>query len=279
MKPILAAFLLLLAAIASPAAALADAPHRIGPAPAGRPLRVITLAPSITEIVLELGARDRLVGVSRYDDAPDVQGLQRVGGYLDPSPEAILALRPDLLIAQPSPGNRAPVEQLSRLGVPVLVLPLGNVAEVLASVRAVGEALGDAPAGEAAARRIEAGLAEVRAISANRPRTRALVVYTWQPLVAAGPGSFADELLIIAGAENAAPKGGNAYPTLSAEAALVSDPAVVIDASGGHGAGTPLPGWSARLRKPASNALFRPGPRLVEAVRELAHLIHPELER
>lgn len=272
--PGLAALLLLLGWIL-PTRAGADAPYRIGPGPAGPARRIVTLAPSITEIVLALDAADRLVGVSRFDDAPEVKGLPSVGGFLDPSPERILGLRPDLLIVQPSPGNKSPVERLATLGIPVLVLPLHTTDEILASVRAVGEALGKAEAGETLAGALSKRMDTIRQRNERRSRKKALIVYTWQPLVVAGPGSFADELLILAGGENAASGAMGAYPTLSAEAALARDPAVVIDASGGHGAGQPLPGWAGRIVQPKSNALFRPGPRVVEALEEMEALLHP----
>lgn len=266
-------FLSLLGLLAA-APAGAEAPYRLGPEPQGPARRVVTLAPSITEIVLGLGGADRLVGVSRFDDAPEVSGLPNVGGFLDPVPERILGLRPDLLIVQPSPGNRGPVERLASLGIPVLVLPLHTTAEILSSVHAVGDALGKEEEGRALARGIATRLEAVRQRNLKREKKKALIVYTWQPLVVAGAGSFADELLGLAGGTNSAHGTSGAYPTLSAEAALARDPAVIIDASGGHGAGKPLPGWEGRIVTPASNALFRPGPRVVEALEEMETLLH-----
>lgn len=254
--------------------ARAEAPFRLGPVPDAPPARVVTLAPSLTEIVLDLGAGRLLAGVSRYDDAAQVASLPRVGGYLDPAPEAILALRPDLLLVEPSPGNRAVVERLAALGVPVLVLPLKNVADTLVSIRAVAEALGRADDGAAAAARIERALSRLRSCAGgNAPRT--LVVYGWQPLVAAGPGSFADELLTLVGAVNAAAGLAGPYPTLSVEAVLVSEPAFVLDASGGHGGSRPLEPLAGRVRRLRTSAFFRPGPRLVEAAEELCAILHP----
>lgn len=260
----------------APASALAEAPYRLGKEGSETPRRVITLAPSITEIVLDLGMGDRLVGVSRYDDADEVKSLARVGGFLDPSPEAILRLEPDLLLVQPSPGNRATVMRLASLGVPILVLPLQSIQEVHDSVVAVGEALGSTAEGKALAAKIRQGLEEVRRAAANRPPTSVLIVYTWSPLVVAGPGSFADELLGIVGARNVAGGLASPYPTLPGETALAYDPAVVVDASGGHGgSGASFTDWEGRVRKPASNALFRPGPRVVQGARDLSALLAP----
>lgn len=253
--------------------AAAAAPHWLGERPAETPRRIVTLAPSITEMVIDLGGADRLVGVSRHDDAPEVAALPRVGGFVDPAPEAVLRLAPDAVLVQPSPGNRGPVERLAELGIPILVLPLENVEETLASVRAVGDVLGRHAQGEALATRIEAGLLKAKRRSEGKDRPRVLLVYGWQPLVVAGPGSFSHELLQAAGAENVAAKiARGAYPTLSAEALLAAEPALVIDATGGHG-GESIPGLRAPVRTLDSAGLFRPGPRMLEALAELEALV------
>ena len=94
-----------------------------GPGSSGPPARVVSLAPSITEIVYALGAGGRLVGVcAQCDQPPEVAGVPRVGGYLTPSVEAVLATQPDLVIAVPSPGNREAVRAVERTGVQVLVV-------------------------------------------------------------------------------------------------------------------------------------------------------------
>src|SRR2546423_15447822 len=110
---------------------LAAGPRQhLGPKVPAEVRRVVTLAPSLSEIVLALGARDRLVGVTRFDDDPRTRGVPRVGGYNDPQPEAVLALHPDLLLAEPAPENRGAVETLARLGVPVEAFPLATVASI-----------------------------------------------------------------------------------------------------------------------------------------------------
>ena len=89
--------------------------QHLGPPVPAQVRRVVTLAPSLSEIVLALGAGDRLVGVTRFDDDPRAAKLPRVGGYNDPEPETVLGLHPDLVLAQPAPENRGPVETLARL--------------------------------------------------------------------------------------------------------------------------------------------------------------------
>jgi ABC-type hemin transport system substrate-binding protein len=88
-----------------------------------RPQRIVSLAPSLTETVFALGLGDRLVGVSVYCDyPPEAQRIDRVGTFITPNVEAIVAKRPDVILAVPSPGNRSPVESLERLGFKVVVV-------------------------------------------------------------------------------------------------------------------------------------------------------------
>src|SRR6185312_3707266 len=125
------------------AALLAGAPGAswLGPKPSAHPARVATIAPSLTELVQALGAGDRLVGVSKFDDDPAVAKLPRLGGLMDPSPEAILAVKPELLVVQPSPTIQPLLERVAELGVPVLELPMSNVSEVEIAERELGAAL------------------------------------------------------------------------------------------------------------------------------------------
>lgn len=262
--------------VASLAATPAPPLEYLGPKLPAQVKRVVTLAPSLTETVLALGAGERLVGVSRFDELPQVAALPRVGGFVDPSVEAVLALHPDLVLVQPSPGNRQPVEKLAQLGVSVLSLPLQTVADTLAALREVGRALGLAGKGEALAKGIERARAEVRARAARLPHPRVLFVYGFEPLVVAGPGSFADELLRDAGAVNAAQAARTPYPTYSVEQVLKEAPQVVVDASASDGGAQLerlLP--KARWVKLEGQALLHPGPSLEKGLRQLFDQLHP----
>ena len=117
--------------------------QHLGPPVPAQVRRVVTLAPSLSEIVLTLGAGDRLVGVTRFDDDPRLGKVPRVGGYNDPEPETVLGLHPDLVIAQPAPENRGPVETLARLGIPVEAFTLGDLKEVEDAMEQIGTLLVD----------------------------------------------------------------------------------------------------------------------------------------
>lgn len=251
----------------------------LGRAPEGEVRRVVTLTPSLTDVVLALGAGDRLVGVSRFDERPEVSPLPRVGGFVDPSVEAVMALHPDLVLAEPGPGNRRAVETMAELGAPVLLLPLGTVGDVLAAERATGKALGRAEQGEALARALEATRARIRdRARAERP-VRVLLVYGFEPLVVAGPGGFADELLGDAGAVNVARDAASPYPVYSVERALRSKPDVILDAAdtpAGRDRLRELPGLrEARWAAVPGQTLLHPGPALGRGLEQLFQLLHP----
>src|SRR5712691_2925076 len=113
--------------------------QHLGPPVPAQVRSIVTLAPSLSEIVLALGAGDRLAGVTRFDDDPRIARLPRIGGYNDPQPEAVLGLEPDLVLAEPAPANRGPVETLARLGVPVEAFPLASIADIDQALTGIGK--------------------------------------------------------------------------------------------------------------------------------------------
>jgi iron complex transport system substrate-binding protein len=280
MKTRLVPFVLLAAlclVTAAHAAAPQGGPRFLGPKPPEKVKRVVTLAPSLTETVLALGAGSTLVGVSRFDEAKEVAGLRRVGGFVDPSVEAIIGLKPDLLLVQPSPGNQRPVEKLAELGVPVLLLPLHTVADTLAALRAVGKALGKDKEAESLVQRIESTRTRIREAAKGLEHPRVLLAYGFEPLVVAGPGSFADELLRDAGALNVAADAGSEYPVYSVERAVMASPDVVVDAAHVDTGKDKLTAILSRSRwvEMQSLALLQPGPSLGRGLEELFQLLHP----
>jgi iron complex transport system substrate-binding protein len=275
------ALLVALLALAAPA------PRWLGAArPAGVPARIVTLAPSLTEWAFALGAGARVVGVSRYDAFPaEVADLPRVGGFLDPSVEGILALRPSLVLAAPGPGNRAPLERLAGLGVPVLVLPASRLEDVYATLEVLGPALGAGPRARRLATELRARLAALEARARAAPPVRVAVVYGYQPLVLGGPESLAGALLALLGARNVV-EGAVEYPQVSPEVLRVAAPEVILDGAAAHGlpGSAPWAGWAAvpavrdRRVVPLPEAgLLVPGPRLVDGAQALAAALHPAL--
>jgi len=245
--------------------------QHLGPPVPAQVRRVVTLAPSLSEIVLSLGAGDRLVGVTRFDDDPRAAKLPRVGGYNDPEPETVLGLHPDLVLAQPAPENRGPVETLARLGIPVEAFALDDLAEIETAMEQIGALLGMPERGRALRDELERHRARVRADSAKGPHPRALLIIGLDPLVVAGPRSFAGELLRDTGAVNVAGDSDRPFPRISVEAAVRGRPEVLVICGFEPPQGRlPIPGLpEARVETLRSTALLHPGPRLTEGLDDL----------
>ncbi len=254
-------------------------------------LRVVSLAPSVTETLFALGAGESVVGVSASCNYPPAaRRVDRVGTFLVPNVEAVLAKRPDLVFAVPSPGNRAAVQRLEQLGLRVVVFDPQSVAETEAMIERVGELVGKAGAARDLVRDIEGDIrATAAALEGTRPRA-VLMVVGHAPLVAVGAGVLQDELIRLAGGTNLGARAGRGWPRASIEWVIAQAPEVIVDAAMGaeaSGAGAEVSRfWSRFSLLPAvrekrvfryrGDALLRPGPRVGEAVRALARWIHPE---
>ena len=262
----------------------------IGERPRAPPRRVVVLAPSLTDVVLAMGLGDRLAGVTRLDDAPEVAHLPRVGGFLDPNPEAILGLSPDLVLWVTDGGALATVRRIaglsrsSRRPFPILAIEIDSLADVLATPRIVGEALGEPARGEALGLKLSAEVEAVRRRAAGVARKRVLFVVGREPLVVAGPGSFPAELLHVCGAESVV-AGERPWPVYPLEKAVADDPDVVVDAA----VQEPADGLSRLAAIPAvrrgavvrlpDDDLIRPGPRMIRGLAGLFRALHPEAAR
>ena len=234
------------------------------------------------------GDGDRLVGVTDYCDyPPEAARKPRVGGISTPSFEAILALRPDLVLATAESNYAEHVERLVSLGLAVYVIRPVDFETVLESIDRIGSVLGRDVAARArvASMRREAD-AIARAV-AGSPRPRVLYVVWPNPLIAPGRGTLISELIQRAGGESVTGAEPLPYPRLSLETVVERRPDRII--VGRHGQGTVeelLRGWErlgsvsavreGRVYGVDGDLVHRPGPRMVEALRALARVIHPE---
>ncbi len=248
--------------------------------------RIVSLAPSTTEIVFGLGAGDRVVGVCAQCDYPDEATLlPHVGGYLAPSVEAVLGQRPDLVLVVPSPGNREAVRTLERAGIPVLVTADRTLDDLWGAIRTVSGALGLPERGAEMERDVRGALDRVRARVDGLPPRRVLLVVGHRPLIVAGGGTLQDELVRAAGGVNVAADVGAAFPQVPLELVVARAPDVIVDAAMGTEAGgrelfadlASVPAVrDGRIVAFAPDALFRAGPRVAEAAAALGAAIHPE---
>jgi len=281
------ALALVLVPQAAPALTTTDQTGRrlVLPAP---PARIISLVPSVTEILFTIGAQDRLVGVTDFCDYPaEARRKPSVGGMLAPSLETMVALKPDLVVATTSGNRHETFDQLARLKIPVYLVNPITVADVLDLLSRLGR-LTDR--GEGAGRAVATLRERIQAVSvrvAGRPRPRVLYVLWPDPLIVPARGALVSELIALAGGDSVTADGGQGYPRYSVEAALARNPEVIILAS--HGSErSPLvrskwerfsqvPAVAAgRLHTMDGNLMHRYGPRMVDGLEKLARLIHPE---
>jgi iron complex transport system substrate-binding protein len=249
--------------------------------------RVVSLSPNTTETLFAVGAGNRVVGRSRFCDyPPEVAKIPSVGGYVDASLEAILALKPDLVVGARGPAGPSLSEKLGTLGVATFFPPTESMAEIDSMIGELAVRVGAAEEGKRVVERLRARRDQVTRAVAGEPRVRALLVFSVSPIVVAGPRSFPDEMIALANAENVI-KSGGAYPTLGAETLLALSPDVVINAAmapgvPGDGIGKDDPGWRelAAVREGHvvaihDEAVLRPGPRIGDGLATLARALHP----
>lgn len=239
----------------------------------------------MTEALFAIGAGSSVVGVSRYCDFPEAATrLPRVGGFLDPSLEAILALSPDLVVGARSPSNRGVVETIESHHIQVYFPHDESIQGVRDMLRELGTRTAHAQQSEALVASMNNHMLAIDSALAGRARPKVLLVFNQNPLSAAGPGTFPDEMLRHAGGVNVVSE-GSGYPTLSIERVIALGPDVIIEAWMGAGARresdwgrfTTIPAVAnGRVIAVEDERLLRPGPRLVEGVAVLARLLHPE---
>lgn len=280
----LAAVLCLLAASVAPLAQAAEVTDDRGRTlhfdkPA---MRVVSLLPSLTESVCALGACQRLVGVDRYSDWPaPIKRLPQVGGGLNPSVEAIVALRPDVVLASDS--SRA-TERLAALGIKVVALRTQTHADVRRGLERIAAILGlPAQQADAVWQSIGQGIAQAAQTVPAAVRGQRVFIEVSRGPYAAGEQSFIGETLSALGMKNVVPATQGPFPKLNPEFVVRADPDLIIFTHRAAQDQGLYPGWQqlravrqqrlCRLGEQESNLLIRPSPRMAEGAAVLARCI------
>jgi len=267
------------------------------------PDRIISLAPSTTEIAFALGLDEKVVGVSKYCDYPynfsawiEAGNMTSIGDFSDPSMEAIASLEPDLILA--TGGVQGPtIDTMRQLGYKVLVLNPANINGVLQNIELVGNATGKTAEANNLINninsRIDAVVNKV-ADATSKPKVYYEVWYDATSLWTAGSKAWQNELVEKAGGVNVFVDQDLDYFQSSAEAVIERSPDVILLPKQGMGYGETFwvsldavkarPGWSSisavqndRLVEVDSNTISRAGPRVADIIEDLAEAFHPEL--
>ena len=257
------------------------------------PQRIVSTAPSITELLYALGLGDRVVGVTKYCRYPvEAQSKPKIGSYTSPNLEAIAALRPDLVVTQTNPIHLT--ESLARLHLKTLEITQDSIAAIYKSIREIGVATATEPRAAELTKSIEAGLAKVR----TKPHVRMMFVIGRSPnrlegLVVVGRASYLNEVIAIGGGINVFEDAVAGYPKVSLEEVMARNPEVIIDM--GDMSDTVgvteehkravvalwnrVPNLAAvkqhRVFAVASDIYVVPGPRVVDAAQKFAEMLRP----
>ncbi|MFT7771697.1 ABC transporter substrate-binding protein [Roseateles sp.] len=249
------------------------------------PQRIVSLLPSLTETVCELGACARLVGVDRYSNYPaQVNALPKLGGLDDTNVEMIAALRPDVVLVAVS--SRV-AERLRALGMKVIVLEPKSYRDVQRVLGIVGRVL-DVPDAQRVWRHIEAGVAAAAGSVPARARGMRVYYEVAPGLYAAGTVSFMGETLTRLGAGNIIPPELGPFPKINPEFVVKADPALIMIGTRGSEGLAQRPGWQqiAAIRsgrvcvfKPEEGDIMaRPGPRMAEAAQIMARCLREKAQ-
>jgi ABC-type Fe3+-hydroxamate transport system substrate-binding protein len=253
---------------------------------AGAPLtRIASLNPVTAELVFAIGAGGRLVGRTHWDTWPDSARLvPDLGDGMRPNVEVIMAAHPDLVLLYASAENRAARDAFRRNGIQTLTQRIDRVGDFASAVMQLGQVLGDTVRAAVVRDSVLASLERARARTAGLRKTRVLWALWEAPLMAVGHGSFLNDLLDAAGAENIFGDVAAPSPQVTFEEVVRRDPDVILIGPQRAPALRIDPRWRA-LRAVRDNHVFgydtlivsRPGVRLGEAAMYLAELLHPEL--
>ena len=256
--------------------------------------RIISLAPSVTEVLFAIGLGPRVVGVTSYCKyPPQVTRIAKIGGYIKPNYEAIVRLKPDLAVLLSEHADVEPA--INALGIKILRLDHNSVSGILASIIKTGDYTGVAPQAEALLGELQNRLDAVSRAVANRPKPRVVLCLgrdpdgTFRSMHAAGPGGIYDDLIARAGGINAIPPGPVLHPVLSVESLLRLNPDVIVEfASEARNPTVLRAQWQSldSLQAVRAGRVFVftgdfipvPGPRLVRFVGDLARVLHPEAQ-
>jgi iron complex transport system substrate-binding protein len=253
--------------------------------------RVVSLAPSVTESVFAVGAGDRLVGVTTFCNYPEeAKSIQKVGDTLNPSIETIVALKPDIVFVSSASQLESFMNTLEKNGITVYVMNPGSFDGVIHNLEQLGIIFGTTELSQKLVRQLEDREQTIlRTLGTPLQRddkrvgtVRVFVQISKEPLFTIGKDAFLNDLLLNAGGRSVTESVPAAFPKLSKETALALQPEAIIlsDSSDNQEPNEVLRNSPAvkngRVYKIDADIISRPGPRLIEALEQIAKMLHPE---
>ena len=258
---------------------------------AEKPQKIISLSPANTEVLFALNGNDKIVGVTDYCDYPEqVKSIEKIGDYINPNIEKIISLEPDLVVANAE--HKEIVETLERLDIPTIVLRPLDMENMFQNIELVGKALGEDEYSKELVESLRERMNDVKSrISGIAETDKPKVYYEiwYEPLMTAGPGTFIDDLIKLAGGINIAGEAKTSFPEISLELILDKAPDIFIYSHHGdsqmeleeiyervnwHN----IPAIKNRqIYDIDPNIVQRATPRLIDGLEIIAEILHPDL--
>lgn len=245
--------------------------------------RAVSLAPNLTENIFAVGAGERLVGVTTFCNFPEAaKSIAKVGDTMNPNMETIIALKPDVVFVSTASQIEAFAGTLGENAIAVYVTNPNSLDGVLKNLKQLGELFGTVERAEALVGELSERVAKVSDNVRKEKSVRAFIQISKEPLFTIGKQSFLTTIVENAGAESVTAKVETAYPKLSKETALALNPdAIVLSESDDNGEPNEVFKNSravknGRVYRVNADILSRPGPRLVDALEQIARDLHPE---
>jgi len=253
------------------------------------PQRIVSLDPSVTEILFALELNSEIVGVTNYCDYPEQAKLKpRVGGYLDPNIEEIALLEPDLVVTTLKTETPKLIQQLENFGIQVFVLDPKKIDDIFDNISSLAMLVHREEKANHLIATLRERLDEIKKKVEGTYCPRVFLEMGAEPLISVGPGSFAHDLIEIAGGRNVFGQSISTYRRCTLEEILLADPEVIIICSmvSNDFCLRQRRWWNRwknisavrnnRICIVEANLVTRPGPRMVEGLEEIAKAIHPE---
>lgn len=256
--------------------------------------RVVSLAPNLTESIFAVGAGDRLIGVTTFCDYPEqAKEIAKLGDTMTPNMESIIALKPDIVFVSTASQIENFTKTLESNGIAVYVTNPTDLFQVFSSIRTLGDILGTTDKASLVADELEVRVNKVKAalgdhltktdsMRSDDGRVRTFVQISHEPLFTIGNGSFLNQLVASAGGISVTADIPSAYPKISKETAIALRPAAIIlsDSPDNQEPNDSFKNSYAvkegRIYRVNADLISRPGPRLVDALEQIAKFLHPE---
>ena len=258
---------------------------------ANPPKRIVSLAPSVTEILFAIGLNEEIVGVTEFCDFPPEALAKPKVGYATPNLEMIVGLQPQLVLAPRSFLRADLLNKLEQLKIPTFILDAHTVEDIFAHIQLLGRMVGHSEEANAQAALMRKQLGSLSSRLVDLPRPTLLYILNSSPLITVGPGSFIHRLIEMAGGRNAAEQAIAPYPRLTMEEVLRQNPDILLFPVGRQEgiAQVEQDSWKrwttlaavqhGKLFQVDSDLLNRPGPRILEGLKYLVKILHPEVSQ